>query len=392
MTAVLSLSPQRLRRALLLALTGGGAAFTVHKLRLIMRSQRKAQAALASSASASSPGSSSSTPRVAVDARFLKRLLSILRICIPGPTSREAGLVILQGFLLLSRTLLSDYIARLEGTCGQEVTAQDWVAFRVVLKKFAAVAFPASVVNAALKAVQIVIQLAFRRRITTYLHKAYMENRAYYSASVLGGIAHADQRLTDDVEKFCETVAELYSRTFKPALDIIFFTRSLSRIIGYRGQICLYAYFIAVGGILRAISPPLGRMAAQYSSLNGDFRAAHSRVTSSAEEIAFNDPPAGRAEMLALNTRLNRLLSHSRYTAFQRFIQSSLDGYATKYTGTPTLRVCWIFYSCCRRFDSYSLILFSFALYAQFISVSQPLLSAWSYLPSPCISIRGPVR
>jgi ABC-type uncharacterized transport system fused permease/ATPase subunit len=208
------------------------------------------------------------------------------------------------------------------------------VAFRAVVRRFALVCAPASVVNAALKAVQIVIQLAFRQRLTTYLHKVYMENRAYYSASVLGGLAHADQRLTDDVEKFCETVAELYSRTFKPALDLVCFTRSLARIIGYKGQAVLYSYFIVVGAALRVMSPPLGLMTAQYSSLNGDFRAAHARVTASAEEIAFNDPPAGRAEMQALNRRLDRMVTHSRLTAFQRFIQSSVDGYATKYTAS----------------------------------------------------------
>lgn len=336
MVVMSSLLQARLRRAVILAVTGGGGALALHKLRRVMRAQRRVQATLAASADAEASGksdSSSRSPRVAVDGRFVKRLLSILKICVPGIASPEAGLVILQGLLLLSRTLLSDYIARLEGICGEKVTAQDWVAFRTVVKKFAAVAFPASVVNAALKAVQIVIQLAFRQRLTSYLHKVYMENRAYYSASVLGGIAHADQRLTDDVEKFCETIAELYSRTFKPALDVIFFTRSLSRIIGYKGQAFLYSYFIIIGAVLRALSPPLGLMTAQYSSLNGDFRAAHSRVASSAEEIAFNDPPAGRAEMQALNNRLNRMVSHSRCTAFLRFIQSSVDGYATKYTG-----------------------------------------------------------
>jgi ABC-type uncharacterized transport system fused permease/ATPase subunit len=40
------------------------------------------------------------------------------------------------------------------------------------------------------------------------------------------------QRITEDVEKFSSAVSELFSYTFKPVLDIILFTRSLSKTIG----------------------------------------------------------------------------------------------------------------------------------------------------------------
>lgn len=40
-------------------------------------------------------------------------------------------------------------------------------------------------------------------------------NRAYYAASTLGGLSGADQRITEDVEKFAYAASELYSHTFK---------------------------------------------------------------------------------------------------------------------------------------------------------------------------------
>ncbi len=40
-----------------------------------------------------------------------------------------------------------------------------------------------------------------------------------------------------------------------------------------------------------------------------------------AEEVAFNDPPAGMAEQMILNQHLYRLLRHSRLSAFQQFVQ-----------------------------------------------------------------------
>jgi ABC-type uncharacterized transport system fused permease/ATPase subunit len=55
------------------------------------------------------------------------------------------------------------------------------------------------------------------------------------------GLTNADQRITEDVEKFCFAVADLYSYTFKPLLDVLLFTRSLSKSMGYRTQLALCA-------------------------------------------------------------------------------------------------------------------------------------------------------
>ena len=51
------------------------------------------------------------------------------------------------------------------------------------------------------------------------------------------GLTNADQRITEDVEKFCFAVADLYSYTFKPLLDVLLFTRSLAKSMGYRSQV-----------------------------------------------------------------------------------------------------------------------------------------------------------
>ncbi|KDD75785.1 hypothetical protein H632_c500p0, partial [Helicosporidium sp. ATCC 50920] len=54
----------------------------------------------------------------------------------------------------------------------------------------------------------------------------------------------------------------------------------------------------------------------------------------SAEEVAFNDPPAGAAERMILNQHLWRLVRHARLSAFQVFVQQVLDGFFVKYGAT----------------------------------------------------------
>lgn len=330
------------RIALALVLAGGGTAIFASNIAKQLRRCRAEQQSLTAlclgnnvdKVSEKQAADKRRASRIGVDRRFFRRLVDILKVCIPGVFSREMLLLVVQAIMLFARTLLSDRITRLEGVCAENVTAQNWPGFKRVLLGFALNAIPATIVNSALKSLQILVQIAFRIRLTKFLHRLYMGNRAYYAASVLGGLSHPDQRIADDVDKFSETFAELCSYTFKPLLDVIVFSRSLAGIIGYKGQLGLYIYFVVIGSVLRTISPPLGRMTAEYASLNGDFCIAHHRIVTSAEEIAFNDPPAGRAEMQALNTRLERTVTHSALSVFQRFVQQCFDGYLVKYTAS----------------------------------------------------------
>eukprot|EP01018_Ginkgo_biloba_P007954 Gb_19653 [translate_table: standard] len=81
----------------------------------------------------------------------------------------------------------------------------------------------------------------------------------------------------EDVAKFCSALSELYSYTFKPVLDVVLFTQSLAKTIGYKGQFVLYGYFLLSSTFLRAISPPLALLTAQEAALSGNFRNAHQR-------------------------------------------------------------------------------------------------------------------
>ncbi len=102
------------------------------------------------------------------------------------------------------------------------------------------------------------------------------------------GLTNADQRITEDVEKFCFAVADLYSYTFKPLLDVLLFTRSLAKSMGYRTQFALYSYYLLSATVLRALSPPLALMTAQETGLAGAFRSAH-QVLSCTSGLSWQD-------------------------------------------------------------------------------------------------------
>lgn len=57
--------------------------------------------------------------KVAVDGVFARRLVNILRICVPNPVSPEAGLIYAQTICLVARTFLTDIASQIEGGVGR---------------------------------------------------------------------------------------------------------------------------------------------------------------------------------------------------------------------------------------------------------------------------------
>lgn len=329
-----SIALNRRQKQLIAAVVLAGGAAGLKALRTTLRNALLEQQRICSSVGLDETSKRFRSPKVAVDAVFAKRLGKILKICVPGPLSTEAFLIYAQTGLLVGRTLLTDLSSQIEGGVGRYIIDGDQPRLRRLLLVFCGVAVPAAVINSALKYLQKRIKLAFMRRLTHHLHASYFSHRAYYAASWLGGLTSADARLTEDVEKFAYAISELYSYTFKPVLDVVLFTRSLSQMMGYRSQAMLYGYYLLCSVVLRATSPPLAQLTAQEAALAGSFRGAHQRLAAHAEEVAFNDPPAGMAEQMILNQHLHRLLSHSRLSALQHFVQGVLDGYLVKYGAT----------------------------------------------------------
>lgn len=277
----------------------------------------------------------------AVDALFLNRLTFILKIVVPNLTSKEATLLYIQSLMLVSRSFISLRIARKGGDGLRAVMERSWKKFFLVLGDFFVSGVCASVVNSSLKYLTNEITVSFRERLTERVHREYLSGGAYYRAAVLrvGNLDNADQRIADDLHQFCHTASDLFSRTFKPLLDVILSTHRMGQNMGYRGLCVLYGYFLMSGGIIKSISPPFSEYIAKTQKLEGDFRRAHSRLITHAEEVAFLQG-AGR-EKVILNERLRNVTSWSRFYFYLQWKQGMVDQYFIKYfasmVGWPVL-------------------------------------------------------
>lgn len=267
-----------------------------------------------------------------VDKLFMKQLVAILRIVFPSLTSKEVGLLLLHTFFLVTRTVLSVYVAHLDGRLVRDIVSADGKGFLRGLGWWFALAVPSSYTNSMLRHLQSKLSLRLRTRLTRYTHDLYLSaapNLKYYRIAREGGLEGIDQYLTSDIAAFCESLSTLYGNVMKPSLDMFIFTIQLTRKLGAMGSVLLTLNYMATASILRAVTPAFGRLAAVEARLEGEYRTGVGRIGRESEEIAFYGG-GGREQHILWNAYL-RLVKHINSIYKIRVAYEWTEDYVIKY-------------------------------------------------------------
>ncbi|KAL4993857.1 ABC transporter transmembrane region 2-domain-containing protein [Aspergillus recurvatus] len=221
---------------------------------------------------------------------FLHQFLSLGSIMVPRWGSKETGLLMSHGLFLLLRTYLSLLIARLDGEIVRDLVAGKGRAFTWGIVKWCGIGTLASYTNAMIKFLQSKVSIAFRTRLTRYIHDLYLtaDNNYYKLMNLDGSIGQGpDQFITQDLTLFCSAAAALYSSMGKPLVDLFVFNYQLYRSLGPLALSGILAGYFSTAVVLRKLSPPFGKLKAVEGKKEGDFRGLHSRLLANAEEISF---------------------------------------------------------------------------------------------------------
>ncbi|GAA5968202.1 hypothetical protein JCM8115_006154 [Rhodotorula mucilaginosa] len=279
-------------------------------------------------------------PRVEVDAVFWQRLSRLLRIVLPSYRSKEASLLLLHTFFLVARTALSLYIASLDGAIVSAlVRAQPRVFFLRILT-WIAIAIPATYTNSMLTYLQSKLAIAYRTRLTKKVHEDYLEGSTFYALGNLDDrIKNADQLIVVDIQKFSNSLAEIYGNIAKPVLDVIIYNAKLSQNVGAEGLIALTAIVQVSAALLKWATPPFGRYAAEEQRLEGEYRFSHTRLVEHAEEVAFLR--GSQTEKNLIERGYFALLKHINRILRMRMVYSIVEESIVKwFWGSLGLCVC----------------------------------------------------
>ncbi|GIY94203.1 ATP-binding cassette sub-family D member 3 [Caerostris extrusa] len=271
--------------------------------------------------------------KVQIDGRFFKQLQAILKIILPGIFSLEAAYVALIASTLVGRTLCDIWMIHNGTVIERAIITQNVSLFRKSLEAFIFAMPMLSLVNNAMKFTLNELKLLFRSRLTKYLYNKYLNGITYYKMSNIDNrISNPDQLLTQDVDKFCNSVTDLYSNISKPLLDIIIFVQRLASDVGVEGPSFMMVYLLIAGLILTRLRRPIGRMTMTEQKLEGELRYVNSRLITNSEEIAFYR--GHEREKVTMLQAFQRLVHHLKMSLHFNFTMGFIDNIIARYWAT----------------------------------------------------------
>lgn len=291
---------------------------------------RRQQEIRAQQSSIGEPPKEQKSKRVEINREFFRNLLRLLKIVIPGLQSKELRLIVSHSVFLVLRTLLSLYVAELDGKVVGALVKGRGREFVLGLVWWMLVAIPATFTNSMLQYHQTKLALCYRTRLTNYVHHKYLDNMTFYTLSALDDrIKNADQLITVDISRFSNSLAELYSNLAKPTLDMIIYNYSLSKSVGGEGLFTMALLVQVSANVMRALTPPFGKYVADEARLEGEFRFQHTRLIDYSEEIALYG--GHEAEKDGLDKGYFTLIKHVNRILRRRFYHGFMEDFVIKY-------------------------------------------------------------
>ncbi|XP_055911026.1 ATP-binding cassette sub-family D member 3 [Eupeodes corollae] len=270
------------------------------------------------------------SPKAQVNSLFFKQLRQLLPILIPGIWSVESGLLVLIAGALVARSISDIWMIQTATVVESTIIGMNKAKFKSALVKYLAALPMISVVTNVLKWSLGELKLRFRTNLTHHLYKEYLKGYTYYKMSNLDNrIANADQLLTTDIDKFCESATDLYSNISKPILDIIIYVYRLTMNLGGQTPSILMVYLLFAGVMLTRLRRPTGRLTVEEQKLEGEFRYVNSRLITNSEEVAFYQ--GNNREKLTLLASFAKLRSHLRKFLEFRVSMGIIDNIVGKY-------------------------------------------------------------
>uniref|UniRef100_A0A8C2Q553 ATP-binding cassette sub-family D member 3 n=1 Tax=Cyprinus carpio TaxID=7962 RepID=A0A8C2Q553_CYPCA len=270
--------------------------------------------------------------RAAVDKLFFIRISRIIRIMVPRFFCKETWYLFLIAVMLVTRTYCDVWMIQNGTLIESAIIGRSTKGFKKYLFNFIT-AMPIALVNNFLKLGLNELKLCFRVRLTKHLYDEYLKGYTYYKMGNLDNrIANADQLLTQDVEKFCNSVVELYSNLSKPLLDIGLYIFKLTTAIGAQGPATMMAYLLISGLFLTRLRRPIGKMTVTEQKYEGEYRYVNSRLITNSEEIAFYN--GNIREKQTIHSTFKKLVDHLHNFIFFRFSMGMVDSIIAKYFAT----------------------------------------------------------
>ncbi|KAI8335836.1 ATP-binding cassette sub-family D member 4-like protein [Chlamydoabsidia padenii] len=154
------------------------------------------------------------------------------------------------------------------------------------------------------------LALKIRRLLTNHLHHRYIQPKIMYTLVLGHHVDNPDQRITQDIDKFAETMQSILEKLIISPILVVLYTWQCWAVAGFLGPSLIYVYFILGSLVSRRFIQPIVTAVFYKELEEGNFRYLHVRLRQFAESIAFTK--GEEEENQRAKTSLDTLLCHQR--------------------------------------------------------------------------------
>ncbi|KAI8646414.1 ATP-binding cassette sub-family D member 4-like protein [Parasitella parasitica] len=258
------------------------------------------------------------------DCVFFRRLFRLLKILFksshvhrPWSTTREARkhslFWLYMTFIALSigYEVLVYFVGMIPSRFYSILTSRDIIGFSKYIFPCLLLVFSTAACKSFLNFMGGLFALKARKLLTIHFQEKYIKPKAMYTLVMnYERIDNPDQRITQDIEKFAETLRQIVTSLIIAPIMVVYYTYKCWIVTGFGGPLLIYVYFLFGSLVSRKFIQPIVNAVFFKELQEGNFRYLHVRLRQYAESIAFCD--GEKEENSRAQHSLDTLLTYQR--------------------------------------------------------------------------------
>lgn len=191
------------------------------------------------------------------------------------------------------------------------LTTKDTIGFSKYILPCLLLVFGTATIKSLLNFMGGLFSLKARKLLTVHLQSRYIKPKSMYTLVMNHEeIDNPDQRITQDIDKFAETLSQIVTKLIIAPVMVIYYTYKCWIVTGFAGPLVIFVYFFLGSFISRKFIQPIVNAVFFKELQEGNFRYLHVRLRQYAESIAFCDGEL--EENKRASKSLNTLLTYQR--------------------------------------------------------------------------------
>jgi putative ATP-binding cassette transporter len=216
-----------------------------------------------------------------------KRLYAIAKpFWVSSQKGRGIALLVAVLVLLFGISAVNVYVNYIAGKFATALQSKDVGQYYVFLFSYAGALVAATPIIIYYQFLRTKLSLVWRRWLSQHLISRYFTNRAYYKISSDPSLDNPDERLTQDVETFCNSAVGLSIAVLDSVITVISFVGVLYTISGMLTLVVI-GYSLLGCFLTLYIGRRLVDLQFQHTKLEADLRYTMTDVRRDVESIAF---------------------------------------------------------------------------------------------------------